>query len=322
MLIERLNAYLSMKTDNIDDVHAIVKNILSNNKKKQLLNLNTTNTESSLVNTHPERAYVVPPQEAQPYTGTPSSNRKLVKAKMKKCFTSKYNTVKAEEGSLIKESGTVDQRDRSGEKQLTLKYNMSALDKITKEDSLAMPTAEVLGNESGKKSEREGSMDQNQSQSQATQNMGLSFYNMNTNQNIFNKSQKSFNQLARVTSKSLHGTIPKQAHKFKYSTNLYRKSFFDNINGPNENRFIKFNDMPNSSSKYALNSSQTKPTLDFSKHCSRETKVVGDRALSQAKYSNIEYDVQAFTIQDSLNKLKQSQKSKNDSQGDKLSIIN
>lgn len=106
MLIERLNAYLSMKTENIEDIHAIVKNILSNTSKKALLNLNTSATESSLVNnTQPDR--MVLPQEPQPLTATPSTNRKMVKAKMKKCFTSKYNTVKPKEGSLIQATNTM-----------------------------------------------------------------------------------------------------------------------------------------------------------------------------------------------------------------------
>ena len=36
----------------------------------------------------------------------------------------------------------------------------------------------------------------------------------------------------------------KKYKPFEYSENYYRKSFFDNLQGPNENRFVQFNDMP------------------------------------------------------------------------------
>ena len=32
--------------------------------------------------------------------------------------------------------------------------------------------------------------------------------------------------------------------KFKFSEHHYRKSFFENLPGANEMRFVKFNDMP------------------------------------------------------------------------------
>lgn len=86
---------------------------------------------------------------------------------------------------------------------------------------------------------------------------------------------------------------------FKYSQNHYRKSFFDQIPGANENRFIAFNDMPYNSSKYALNSQLTRATTDFSKQCNRDNAVmIGSRDPSASVY--LGYDVKQFDIQQAI----------------------
>jgi hypothetical protein len=85
----------------------------------------------------------------------------------------------------------------------------------------------------------------------AVNKSAANFYN--TNVDFRRQSAQSMTKMMRTGS------------TFKYSQNHYRKSFFDQIPGANENRFIAFNDMPYNSSKYALNSQLTRATTDFSK---------------------------------------------------------
>ena len=86
--------------------------------------------------------------------------------------------------------------------------------------------------------------------------------------NAVNKSAATFastNVDFRRQSAQSMAKIARTGSAFKYSQNHYRKSFFDQIPGANENRFVAFNDMPYHSSKYALNSQFTRATTDFSK---------------------------------------------------------
>lgn len=109
------------------------------------------------------------------------------------------------------------------------------------------------------------------------------FFDPNTN---LNQSQQHFAKISRAGS------------SFKYSQNHYRKSFFELIPGPNEQRFIKFNDMPSNSSKYALDSRLTRATTDFAKTCSREANISGARLKNSSAYLN--YDVGQHDIQEAL----------------------
>jgi len=61
-------------------------------------------------------------------------------------------------------------------------------------------------------------------------------------------------------------------------------------------RFVKFNDMPSQSSKYALNSSFTRATTNFKKQTNRDSFVVGDTSSKNNVSANLEYDVSLFNI--------------------------
>ena len=63
-----------------------------------------------------------------------------------------------------------------------------------------------------------------------------------------------------------------------YSTNLTRESFFDYIQGPNENRFVPFNNMPSVCTKFKVSE-----VHDFDKYISREQ---GARSERGGNYSS------------------------------------
>ena len=99
---------------------------------------------------------------------------------------------------------------------------------------------------------------------------------------------------------------------FEYSENFYRKSFFNYLQGPNENRFVQFNDMPSHCSKYAKNSALTGATTKFSKVISRDKSIVGIPS-NEDKFlcANIEYDIEFLNIDYINNKqMKRAQKNK------------
>ena len=79
--------------------------------------------------------------------------------------------------------------------------------------------------------------------------------------------------------------------------NLHRKSFFEFLPGPNSNRFVKFNDMPSSSSKYAMNSSYTRATPDIGRQSTRDAPIIG---VGKESGKNLcDYDIQNMSIADS-----------------------
>ena len=63
----------------------------------------------------------------------------------------------------------------------------------------------------------------------------------------------------------------KSSTKFQFSEENFRKSFIQDIKGPNSNRFIVFNDISNTNSKYHP---QSKP--DFGKLINRSKPIVGN----------------------------------------------
>lgn len=85
---------------------------------------------------------------------------------------------------------------------------------------------------------------------------------------------------------------------FEFTENLYRKSFFNFLSGPNENRFVQFNDIPQNNSKYTKGRKLTQPVTNFSKVISRDTSIIGmasgdDKLVS----ANIEYDLEFLNIE-------------------------
>lgn len=75
----------------------------------------------------------------------------------------------------------------------------------------------------------------------------------------------------KSNSKSMKNLMgQKSSSNFKFSEENFRKSFFNDLQGPNSNRFIVFNDISDTNSKYIPLS---KP--DFGKLINRSKPIIG-----------------------------------------------
>ncbi|CDW81839.1 UNKNOWN [Stylonychia lemnae] len=104
------------------------------------------------------------------------------------------------------------------------------------------------------------------------------------NQSINNKSKRpgtSFDNqqiaLKRIRSTKYSagsiGQAKTRASANNYSMNMTRESFFDHLQGANENRFVPFNNMPSNCTKYKFND-----VHNFDKYISRDQGAKSDRA--------------------------------------------
>lgn len=75
---------------------------------------------------------------------------------------------------------------------------------------------------------------------------------------------------------------------FKFSEQNFRSSFFDKLQAPNSNRFIKFNDISDKNSKYLIQKKS-----DFSKVVDRDKPIVG---VYKTEVTEAEYEINSTDI--------------------------